>query len=116
MRVVFMGSAEAFIKRNYAEAIGPAEVAEAVDISTRALFAGFKAYLNTTPMRYLKELRLNLVHNALRKVEPHQTSVTTIALDHGFSHLGHFCAAYKEKFGELPRDTLRLSGKGPIVN
>ena len=91
---------------NFAEPIGPADVAEAVDVSTRALFAGFKTYLNTTPMRYLKDLRLDMVHRALCSMGPRRASVTTIAMDYGFFHLGHFCAAYKHKFGELPRETL----------
>ena len=84
-------------------------MAAAVDVSTRALFAGFKNHLNTTPMRYLKDLRLDMVREALSQLEPHRASVTTIAMNYGFLHLGHFCAAYKQKFGELPRDTLRHS-------
>ena len=112
----YIAKAEEFMRKNYAEAIGPADVAAAAEVSTRALFAGFRSCLNTTPMRYLKELRLDMVHEALGKVEPTQTSVTTIAMNHGFSHLGHFCAAYKHKFGELPRETLRLSGRDKLLN
>jgi transcriptional regulator GlxA family with amidase domain len=70
------------------------------------LFAGFKTYLNTTPMRYLKDLRLEMVRRTLLKFDPQEASVTTIAMDLGFEHLGHFCAAYQKKFGEQPRKTL----------
>lgn len=112
----YIAKAEEFMRQNFAEPIGPADVAAAAEVSTRALFAGFKNCLNTTPMRYLKELRLDMVHDALSKVEPSRTSVTTIAMNHGFSHLGHFCAAYKHKFGELPRETLRLTAGDKLVN
>ena len=105
-RPAYIAKAQEFMRMNFAEPIGPADVAGAVDVSTRALFAGFKTYLNTTPMRYLKDLRLDMVHHALCRMDPRRTSVTTIAMNYGFSHLGHFCAAYKQKFGELPRETL----------
>jgi transcriptional regulator GlxA family with amidase domain len=94
------------MKQNLVEPIGPEDVAAAVDVSTRALFAGFKTYLNTTPMRYLKDLRLDMVRETLASVDPRHASVTTIAMNYGFLHLGHFCAAYKQRFGELPRETL----------
>jgi transcriptional regulator GlxA family with amidase domain len=105
-RPAYFSKAQEFIRQNPGEAIGPEEIAEAVNVSTRALFAGFKTYLNTTPMRYPKDLRLDMVHEALSSMEPRYASVTAIAMDYGFLHLGHFCAAYKRRFGELPRNTL----------
>ena len=102
----YITRAQKFMKMNFAEPIGPEDVARAIEVSTRALYAGFKAYLNTTPMRYLKELRLDMVHQALVARDSQRVSVTTIAMNCGFSHLGHFCAAYKQKFGELPHETL----------
>ena len=105
-RPAYISRAEEFIRHNLGEPIGPEEIARAVNVSTRALFAGFKAYLNTTPMRYLKDLRLDVVHEALSSTETRRASVTTIAMNYGFLHLGHFCAAYKQRFGELPRETL----------
>ena len=105
-RPAYISKAQEFMRVNYFESIGPADVARAVDVSTRALFAGFRTYLHTTPMRYLKDLRLDMVHQTLCNLEPRRTSVTTIAMNSGFLHLGHFCAAYKQKFGELPHETL----------
>lgn len=105
-RSAYIAKAQNYMRKNFAEPIGPEDVARAIDVSARALYAGFRAYLNTTPMRYLKDLRLDMVHQALMSLESHRTSVTTIAMNCGFSHLGHFCAAYKQKFGELPHETL----------
>lgn len=102
----YVARAQEFIRMNVGEAIGPEDIAAAAEVSARTLFAGFKTYLNTTPMRYLKDMRLDLVREALSGNEPRQASVTTIAMNYGFLHLGHFCAAYRQRFGELPRETL----------
>ncbi len=43
---------------------------------------------------------------ALLGPEP-ASSVTGIALDWGFAHLGRFSVEYRERFGECPSQTLR---------
>jgi transcriptional regulator GlxA family with amidase domain len=110
----YIRKAQDFIATNVREPIGPDEIAAAAQVSERALYAGFKASLNTTPMRYLRQLRLDLVHATLLKVDPRRASVTEIALQLGFQHLGHFCTAYKERFGELPRDTLAKKSRQTV--
>lgn len=102
----YVSRAQEFLKQNVSQPIGPEDVAMAVRVSTRALFVGFKTYLNTTPMRYLKDLRLDLVRETLLRLDPQGASITSVAMDYGFHHLGHFCAAYKERFGEQPRETV----------
>jgi transcriptional regulator GlxA family with amidase domain len=102
----YVAKAQEYMKQNIGQPIGPEDVAAAVRVSTRALFVGFKTYLNTTPMRYLKDLRLDMVRDTLMNLEPQRASITTVAMDYGFHHLGHFCAAYKERFGEQPRETV----------
>jgi AraC-like DNA-binding protein len=57
-------------------------------------------------MRYLRDRRLDMVRETLSGLDPRTATVTTVAMNYGFHHLGHFCAAYKHKFGEMPRDTL----------
>jgi len=105
----YISKAEDYIQRSVREAIGPEDIAIAASVSTRALYAGFESVLNTTPMRYLKRLRLDLVRDALTKQGPQRVSVTRIAMEHGFQHLGHFCAAYRERFGESPHETRAAS-------
>lgn len=106
VKPAYVAKAQEYMKQNIGQAIGPEEVAAAVRVSTRALFVGFKNHLNTTPMRYLKDLRLDMVRDTLMNLEPQRASITTVAMDYGFHHLGHFCAAYKERFGEQPRETV----------
>ena len=100
----YIRKAQDFIATNVREPIGPDEIAAAAQVSERALYAGFKASLNTTPMRYLRQLRLDLVHATLLKVDPRRASVTEIALQWGFSDLAHFSRSFRTAFGETPRD------------
>lgn len=104
---IYVRKARIFMREHIRGAIAPADIAAAVHVSPRSLYYGFRTTLNTTPMRYLRDMRLDMVRDALAEVSRCQASVTAIALEHGFQHLGHFCADYKRRFGELPRQTLR---------
>lgn len=57
-------------------------------------------------MQYVREVRLRHVRDRLLKPMPGD-SVTDIAIEHGFPHLGEFATAYKKAFGESPSETLR---------
>jgi AraC-like DNA-binding protein len=84
-----------------------AELAADVALSVRSLQEGFRRSLDTTPMAYLRRLRLEKAHHALAAAEPGTTSVTEIATRWGFVHLGRFSAAYTREYGEHPSATLR---------
>jgi transcriptional regulator GlxA family with amidase domain len=75
--------------------------------SVRALQEGFKRHLDTTPMAYLRDVRLRRAHHRLSELDPSTTSVSSIAYDLGFTNLGRFAAAYAARYGELPAVTLR---------
>lgn len=107
MKPEYVAEAEEYLKGCICRPTAPEFVAAAVRVSSRRLFAGFKTYLNTTPMRYLRDLRLDRVREALTNAASHRTLITDVAMDCGFRHLGRFDAAYKERFGEQPRETLR---------
>ena len=76
-------------------------------MSVRSLQEGFRRSLDTTPMAYLRELRLEKVHQELAAADPAAVSVTEVATRWGFVHLGRFAAAYSRAFGERPSATLR---------
>jgi AraC-like DNA-binding protein len=95
------------IEAHAAEPLGVEDVAEAVGLSVRALQEGFRRHLDTTPMNYLREVRLKLVHDELVAADPTSTTVTVIALRCGFLHAGRFAVQYRERFGESPSATLR---------
>jgi AraC-like DNA-binding protein len=83
-------------------------VAEAVGISVRALQAGFAREIGRSPSEYIREERLTWVHDRLLAARTdHEVTVTEVALQGGFSHLGRFAQLYRRRFGELPSETLR---------
>ncbi len=57
-------------------------------------------------MEFLTEQRLQRVREKLLKPHP-EASITSIALDCGFRHLGRFSQVYRSRFGERPSDTFQ---------
>ncbi|MGD9961335.1 AraC family transcriptional regulator [Nocardioides sp.] len=81
-------------------------LATAVHMSVRALQEGFHRDLATSPMRYLRQVRLRRAHEALQAADGHATTVRAIAVSLGILHMGRFAAAYRNAFGEAPSATL----------
>lgn len=86
------------------EPLTAGDIAQQAGVSTRSLFAGFRNYRGTTPMAYLRDLRLDKVHAELQQASG-PGAVTTTAMRWGFMHLGQFSAAYRRRFGLLPSQT-----------
>lgn len=76
-------------------------------VSVRSLQQGFRAHIGTTPMAYLREVRLRRAHQDLETSDPSVDTVASIAFRWGFANLGRFAAAYAARYGELPAITLR---------
>ncbi|MEO3787309.1 AraC family transcriptional regulator [Actinocorallia sp. B10E7] len=95
------------IQAHASEPLCVEDVAEAVGLSVRALQEGFRRHLDTTPMNYVREVRLQRAHDDLVAADPTRDSVTDIALRWGFLHAGRFSVLYRERFGEPPSVTLR---------
>lgn len=86
------------------------EICSRVGTSRRKLNACFQEVLGTTPVKYLRSLRLNGVRRALRAAGPDET-VQNIASHWGFWHLSQFALDYKKLFGELPSATLHSKSR-----
>jgi AraC-like DNA-binding protein len=83
-------------------------VAEEVGLSLRALQDGFRRDIGLSPRAYLKRVRLQRVRSGLLGADPSEgTTVTDLALAHGFTHLGRFAVEYREAFGETPSASLQ---------
>ncbi|MAY86161.1 MAG: AraC family transcriptional regulator [Pseudooceanicola sp.] len=79
-------------------------IAEMVGVSTRRLQDAFRLTTGRTPWEHLTEIRLaNARTRLLAAAGP---SVTAIAFDCGFSHLGRFSQTYRDTYGEAPSVTL----------
>ena len=69
----------------------------------------FRRYLNTTPVSYVNDVRMNYVEYMLRTTD---LPIINIILDAGFNNISHFNHIFKEKFGCSPtvyRSTSRLT-------
>lgn len=97
---------ERYIRSRLFAPISLADLARAAGISPRSLNALCHQHRGVAPMVLLRNLRLEAARDRLA-TSP--ISVTEAAMAHGFGHLGRFSAYYRERFGELPRQTGRLS-------
>lgn len=102
---IVMG-AEAYLDSHLDRPIYTEELCRALGISPARLIEAFQSTLGTSPHRYLKLRRLNLVRAVLMRGDQEPPLVKTIALSHGFCHLGQFSHDYRDHFGETPSQTL----------
>lgn len=86
------------------EPLSMLDVCRRVGSSRRKLNYCFQDVLGTSPVKYLRAVRLNGVRRALRAGG---TTVQDAAARWGFLHLGQFARDYKAQFGERPSDTLK---------
>jgi AraC-like DNA-binding protein len=82
-------------------------IATRTHISVRTLQQGFQRHLDTSPMAYLREVRLRRAHQALLRSDPSQVTVASVAYRWGFTNLGRFAAAHSARYRETPTETLR---------
>ena len=98
--------AEAYIRSNLGDQIILADLVTASETSASSLLRAFRIHRGITPMKYVKQMRLECAQRTLLAAKRGTTTVTTVAMDHGFYQLGRFSADYRRVFGELPSETL----------
>lgn len=91
---------------NAGEPLDLAQLACVSGIGIRALQLGFRRHFGVSISEMLLDMRLAGLHARLAQASP-DASITAIAFDLGFTHLGRMAGAYREKFGETPSATLR---------
>ena len=83
-------------------------IARMVGVGIRALELGFRKELGRSPRAHLHDVRLGRAHDDLLRAQPGSgATVTDVALHWGFAHTGRFAAYHRERFGEMPSQTLR---------
>jgi AraC-like DNA-binding protein len=82
------------------------DIADVAGVGVRALQEGFRAALDTTPMRYLRDVRLARARQDLLEADGESAGIAEIAYRWGFSHLGRFTAQYRATYREPPSRTL----------
>jgi len=92
-----------------AEPITISELSAASGLSVRSVQESFRRVFDVSPLTYLRQVRLDRVRAELLTADPQAGAVGDVARRWGFAHLGRFSAAYAERFGEYPKETLRRS-------
>lgn len=94
---------EDVMRHRLGEALTLNELAVAAGMSVRSLNTLCQRCYGQTPMERLRNLRLESVRDRL--LGRRDLSITEVALENGFAHLGRFARYYRERFGELPHQT-----------
>ncbi len=102
--------ADRYIRDHADEPLTLSDIAAAAGVGIRTLQLAYRASHGVSPMRALAHERLKRVRRDLMHGDPAE-SVTEVALRWGFSHLGRFAAAYRDAYGELPRQTRRAPAR-----
>jgi len=95
----------AFIDANPDIDISISDIAGAAYVTPRALQLAFRRHLDTTPMAYLRRVRLDCAHRDLDACVDGVT-VTDISYRWGFSSPSRFAQQYRAAYGVAPGDTL----------
>ena len=99
--------AVAFIEAHAGRPVTVAEVAAAAGVTARGLQYAFRYHYHTTPMGYLRRVRLERAHRQLQVTDPAAgVTVAAIARRWGWANPAQFAAAYRKQFGVPPGHTL----------
>jgi AraC-like DNA-binding protein len=98
--------ADAYLRENVGRPIYTEELCAALGVAPATLSAAFRETFGISPHRFLKLRRLAMVRATLRGQQGSAPLVKSVALAHGFWHLGQFARDYQAAYGELPSETL----------
>jgi AraC-like DNA-binding protein len=98
---------ENYIRGHAHDPISADDLVSVGGVSARSIYNGFQRFRSTTPMGYLKSVRLDMARDALiRGRRQGTTSVTQAATAAGYTNLSQFSRDYKARFREAPSKTL----------
>jgi transcriptional regulator GlxA family with amidase domain len=102
-----LSRAIAFIEAEPDADIAVADIARAANVTPRTIQHAFRRHLETTPMAYLRRVRLDHSHQQLREAARGDgATVARIALDWGFANPSRFARYYRDTYGRAPSVTL----------
>ncbi len=83
------------------------DIANAIDVTARALQQVFKKYLGESPTEVLRRRRIERVHSALLNVS-NSTLIMDVAKKYGINCRTTLTSEYRKIYAELPSRTLRM--------
>jgi AraC-like DNA-binding protein len=95
-----------WLEASYDRPVGVADIAAATGLSIRRVQVICRQAWDQTPMQLLRGIRLDRARAALQAADPAADLVADIAAAAGFTRMTRFVAAYHQRFGETPAQTL----------
>lgn len=93
-----------FINENYSRDISLNDIAQSASISKSEASRCFQSYLNTSPVNYLLNVRVQKAMQLLRSTE---MTVEAIALECRFGSAAYFCKIFRSRTGLTPKQYRR---------
>ncbi|MCM8854785.1 MAG: AraC family transcriptional regulator [Candidatus Thiodiazotropha sp.] len=104
-----------YIHANFRDTVTIEQLVEVSNVSARSLFDCFRKFVGSTPMQYLRKIRLEKARERLQVGNP-DDNVTQVAMACGFTQLGRFSAWYKQVYGETPCQTFRSARSSGLMS
>jgi AraC-like DNA-binding protein len=105
---VALRRAVAFMEAHADQPLAVSRIAGAAGVGPRALQQAFRQHLGSTPLAYLRRIRLERVHHDLLGADPADGgTVEGIARRWGFADPGRFAGYYRTAYGVSPKTTLQ---------
>ncbi|MFM7576743.1 MAG: helix-turn-helix domain-containing protein, partial [Microcystaceae cyanobacterium] len=98
--------AQEFMLANLEKPISLGDEAAAIGVSGRSLQRAFAKYCGCSPLQFLRQARLEALREELKTAMASDLGITDAMIKYQFSNLGRCSQQYKERFGELPSETL----------
>ena len=95
------------IGQRASETLSTRQLASELAVNARTLQRGFEDVLKTSIFEYTQAIKLGAVRRELLQSRSRKTTVSSVALKHGFAEFGRFSARYRSMFEELPSETVR---------
>jgi AraC-like DNA-binding protein len=104
-----------WLEAHHDQPVGVADLAAAMGLSVRRVQAICRRHWSQTPMQLLRGIRLDHARRSLLATGPGETapSFATVASAAGFTRMTRFNAAYRQRFGQTPAQTLISVGCTP---
>ena len=98
--------AQEYIEDHYRDSVHIEELCGSVGVGVRTLQRCFREYFDLTLTEYIETVRFDSTLRALGRSDPSNNSVSRVAVENGFTHLGRFSVEFGQRFGKSPRDVL----------
>ncbi len=99
-----------FVNANYAYELTVEEIAGSISVSSSVCLRCFHQLLGTTPIQYVKKLRLEKAAELLKTTAK---TAKEVAMECGFNDVSYFTKSFREKMGCTPKEYQKLNFPNP---